>query len=111
MPTRASPRPPRFRFDEMGIHPGAHLRFYLDPEVAVEVIDDCHVKLVRVPPDRYAELVRDGEPRSLTNILNVLKSYFDEDLSHPTRRWLTEADRLVKELYDQAYPRRGTCAE
>ena len=99
----ASSRRPRFRFGEMGVRPGDWLTFSRDAGVAVEVVDDRRVKLVRIPPGRYRGLICDGRPRSLTDILKVLESDFGEYFSNPTRWWLTEDGQLLTSRYDETY--------
>ncbi len=90
----------------MGLDHGTPLTFYRDTEVRVEIVDDRRVKLVSVPDSRYSGLICDGQPRSLTNILKFLGPIHG-NVSNPTRRWLVEDGRLLKQLYDETYgPRR-----
>lgn len=86
----------------MGLSPGTRLSFYRNAEFQIEVIDDHYVRLVSVPDGNSQGLICDSRSRSLTDILEHLRSAYG-NVSNPTRRWRLPDGRLLREVYDETY--------
>ena len=86
---RLKSRRPNLDFHEMGIPPGTELKFALDDESVVEVVDNRRVKY-------------HGEDSSLTAITRQLEKNLGAGRRNPTRRW-THNGRSLKEIYEETY--------